>query len=229
MFYGLSIEQFEELSQKPEPLNPELIAHERIDPDGSGIIHHPYMIFEAYEPGCYAVANHWFKMKRDRIETALAAGEWSKAFMFIEKPYYLEIIDQYAGRMSDEDYWSMLAIGYSHMEWLTPEGELLKKLFTVDRPGRSEYLMDEKERSALAAMPEQITIYRGYQRPECRLGWSWTIDFEQAKWFAKRFQETGSGFIASAKVDKSNVIAYWTGRNESEILVLPENLIDVEG
>lgn len=227
MPYGLTMEQLAELSDKPEPLLPELVDSERTWPDGRQQIFHPYIIFEGYNPGCYAVVNHWYKMKRDKIENALAAGDWGQAFLFIEKPYHLQSLERYADRMSDAEFWELFGDCYRQMEFLSDESDLLERLTALQRPGR-ESMMDDAERDALKAMPETITVYRGYQKPKYRLGWSWTIDNKQARWFAQRFQSPGSGFIVSGKVRKSDVIAYWTGRNESEILTNPANVFDVK-
>ena len=57
-------------------------------------------------------------------------------------------------------------------------------------------------------------------------GWSWTTDPDKAEWFARRFAVRGKEcFVAEGTVSKQYVIAYFTGRNESEIVVDPRRVV----
>lgn len=48
---------------------------------------------------------------------------------------------------------------------------------------------------------------------------SWTLDSEKAEWFAHRFDEDGA--VYEAKIDKAHVYAFFSSRNESEVIVDP--------
>ena len=76
-----------------------------------------------------------------------------------------------------------------------------------------------------------ITIYRG----ECtkstpvQKALSWTLDKEKAVWFAKRFLCLASdiekiGYVYTAKVNLKNIIGYYDGRKESEVVVRYKHL-----
>jgi hypothetical protein len=51
-----------------------------------------------------------------------------------------------------------------------------------------EHLMDAEER---AALPDVVTILRGFTHAEGARGLSWTLDRERAEWFARRFRAQG--------------------------------------
>ena len=45
------------------------------------------------------------------------------------------------------------------------------------------------------------------------------MDREKAEWFAHRFDEDGA--VYEAKIDKAHVYAFFSSRNESEVIVDP--------
>ena len=51
---------------------------------------------------------------------------------------------------------------------------------------------------------------------------SWTLDRETAEWFAHRFGEEGT--VYEAQIPKKYILAFFNGRNESEVVVDPKHL-----
>jgi hypothetical protein len=47
---------------------------------------------------------------------------------------------------------------------------------------------------------------------------SWTLDKNQAKWFANRFEK--DGVVLEKRISKKNIVAYFNGRNEEEVIVV---------
>lgn len=88
--------------------------------------------------------------------------------------------------------------------------------------------MEDDEKAAFEAMPDEIVIYRGAIAELNEDGWSWTTDRAKAHWFAKRGFGGEERVVLKATVAKANVLAYLTGRNESEIVVDPDNVENVE-
>jgi hypothetical protein len=88
-------------------------------------------------------------------------------------------------------------------------------------------MMSDEERDALAAMDEPIIVYRGFtdfegeeEEFDSRVdGLAWTVDLERATWFAKRYAYKGRSQVAKGLVHHQDVVGYFTGRNESEIVV----------
>lgn len=73
-----------------------------------------------------------------------------------------------------------------------------------------------------------INIYRGQTNESSDLeeAISWTTDKNKAVWFSDRFNSGGKVF--SAKIKKENILGYISERNESEVIVEFNSLIDVK-
>ena len=54
---------------------------------------------------------------------------------------------------------------------------------------------------------------------------SWSLNQETAEWFAHRFGENGT--VYEAQIDKKHIYAYFSGRNESEVIVDPSYLTNI--
>jgi hypothetical protein len=78
-------------------------------------------------------------------------------------------------------------------------------------------VMSAPDRRVYDALPKFVTIYRGCESEDYVCGYSWTLDRERAEWFARRF--SSGGVVAKAEVHKSVILAYFSERNESEIVV----------
>ena len=84
--------------------------------------------------------------------------------------------------------------------------------------------MDEEERTAHQALEDTVTVYRGvtpYNAKNIR-ALSWTLDRKTADRFAHRFGEDGT--VYEAQIRKEHILALFTGRNESEVIVDPRHL-----
>lgn len=73
-------------------------------------------------------------------------------------------------------------------------------------------------------LEDTVTVYRGVTSYNAKniKALSWTLDRETAEWFAHRFGEEGT--IYEAQVRKEHILALFTGRNESEVIVDPRHL-----
>src|SRR6185295_16888454 len=96
-----------------------------------------------------------------------------------------------------------------------------RTLWESRRPEK-RHAMDTEERHRLALMPDVITVYRGVQglgitKARRRIGLSWTTDRAQAEKFSKRWDYQPQR-ILEGTVKKTEVHAYFIGRNESEIV-----------
>jgi hypothetical protein len=70
----------------------------------------------------------------------------------------------------------------------------------------------------------ELTVFRGHAGDEGLPGMSWTLSREKAEWFARRFPEYGEPVVYAATVQAEDVLGYFTGRGESEVVVDPETL-----
>lgn len=74
-----------------------------------------------------------------------------------------------------------------------------------------------------------LAIYRGTSTKSNSVekAYSWTLNFNTALFFATRFNGEDAK-VYKAKIHIDNVVDFITRRNEDEILLLPENLVEVE-
>lgn len=89
-----------------------------------------------------------------------------------------------------------------------------------------EYVSDGKE------LPEgdPLIIYRG-QDENTTFGIAWTTDIKVAEKFARGAgtrQHNRPGVVYMATVPRGKVLAYLTGRGESEVIVDPRDLVEIE-
>ncbi len=88
-------------------------------------------------------------------------------------------------------------------------------------------LMDEDELEAFNSLDDKLTVYRGvtqYNANKIRV-LSWTLDRDTAEWFAHRFGENGK--VYEAVIDKEHILAYFASRKESEVIVEPKYLENI--
>ena len=134
----------------------------------------------------------------------------------------------------DKEYWRCLNLAWSNIEISAPDQREWLRLFTSQRSHR-EFLMSVRARRTLAAMAQTLTIYRGYARGRARSGLSWTLSKKQAQFFAEyaigRRRELFCGhsrsaapMIAIGRCFKSDVLAYFNGRREREIVINPRKV-----
>lgn len=95
----------------------------------------------------------------------------------------------------------------------------------IFRRAEKALLMDDDELRQYLALPEQITVYRGIRGRGSLKALSWTIDVEQAEWFARRWGKNGK--VYSATISREDVLAVFTSRGESELVVDYSKLRDV--
>jgi hypothetical protein len=206
------------LMKKKEPLDPELAL---CVTEGAGMIAHP--LYHS-TPLSNAYANHFFRERKKVAEKALLEENWLKYILAHERPYQMGVLLDVRSKMTDEGYWEAVAYLWTSSENLWQYKKEFAKLFTI-RPG-SLTMMDEKERAAYDALPKVVTIYRGYDRKSNQKGWSWTTDKDKAIWFAQRFAmlDDRKPCLASGTCGKEVIVAYFLGRNESEIVVDPKKI-----
>lgn len=213
-----------ELLMRDEPLRKEL--HRYVTANGP-LLHfqHPLCVMDILNglDHCALVHQH-LDHKQAAFDQAKKDGRWRAALCCFEKEFLLDGFCELAEEFSDTDYWEMLAHVWTHQEELWPNRELFLTLFSSPRSQR-EMLMRPEERNALTALPNQLTIHRGYAGTR-KMCLSWTTDRAKAQWFADRFAKSlgDKTTVATGTVKKSDVLAYFIRRNESEVLVDPSKI-----
>lgn len=77
-------------------------------------------------------------------------------------------------------------------------------------------------------LEERLVIHRGVGRPRYARGISWTLDYERAVWFARRYG-ANSARMYTVEIASDQALRFFVGRNESEVVVNPDDLPTLRG
>ena len=227
-----NLKQFDELKEKfslekSEELHPDLIEH--IDEAGplGAFLKHPVIFFAHYDEVFNAQINAMYKQKKKQTTQALKVKDWTHWVWLHERPYRLDAFMLICKDMDSAEYWNLLKNVWVDAEFPGINQDIWIQLFTRKYPKRRK-IMNGKERRTLAMLPKtNIDIFRGYHGDQYQKGISWTISYETAQWFAKRFagdDATEETLVAEAVCNKKDVLAYFNEREESEIIIDPSNI-----
>lgn len=206
-------------------LHPDLIPHV-YDGEVGRILHHPLVIEAFFAPHMHKMANRIYESKLAALARATLAEDWHSVVFLHERPYRLNAFTDIAETLTDQEYWELLASIWMDTESLSSDQDEWLECLEADRSGRALHMMDEVEWAAWAELPEQVTVYRGYNADEGNPnGLSWTLNRERAEWFAKRFHR--EGVLLTAVVPKGVVIAVLLGRGEDEVVINPEDIAGI--
>ena len=207
----------------PEPLDLELEAALYTGKMGP-MIGHPLVHQPMYTPSLNRMLNQGLRAKKEYLQQAAVAGNWSKYIWLHEKPYRLQVLWDIHRELTPQEYWPLVAQVWMNVENHWQYKNKLPKLFKA-KPCRYKLIMTDEERQILESHPNQIlTIYRGHQKRNVA-GWSWTFSPSKAEWFARRFTRQDKKWsVTEAQVDRSLVVAFFNRRGENEIVVNPKDV-----
>ena len=203
------------------------------------VVKHPFtdsgIVGIRQEDGHYAIGNlidseadmkAWSEQTEELIDQAETPFH---VFMMITKSYMLGFLKYAKPFLSSEDFTKMLADAWVRSESPNADPNLSKsKLVSLFKAADPEILMDAEERAQLQSLDDKVTIYRGVTSYNARnvKALSWTLDENVARWFASRFGEQGR--VYQAQIAKDDILAIFTGRNESEVIVDPKQLREIQ-
>ena len=170
--------------------------------------------------------NRWREYMGKKIDDAVTA---SCIGIMLNKAYGLTFLKLAEPYLSNADLSELLADAWIQSENPNMDANVTKNdlVGMFSRTDKS-VLMSLEERIRLSELDDTITIYRGvtpYNAKNIR-ALSWTTDIKKAEWFANRFGQRGT--VYKTQISKSKVLAYFTSRGESEIIVNPKELKNVQ-
>jgi len=132
-----------------------------------------------------------------------------------------------SSRLHGKVYWHVLSEAYQGSDDLFQYKDQIKKLFSSPEPHR-KYLMTPEERQYLKQLPDKVTAYRGMtvrEKENESFGISWTLSKRTAEFFAYTYRrnQATKGMettVTELKVPKNQILAYYNGRNEDEIIYI---------
>lgn len=216
-------DRYMELIQKHEPLRPSLKKY--VDDPGFGsMIRHPLCVTTC-DPNHAALVHEIIDERKQLLDKAIQAKNWEAVLSLHEPPFMLKAFIDYCDPIDDATYWRLVGHVWNMQEIVRPNQDVYLNLFSSPRKER-HCLMLEDERRDFESLPKQLPIYRGFFGRGAE-GISWTLDCDRAEWFAKRFQVVFPNKrpkVASGIVNTSDVLAYFTARNDREVVVDPRSV-----
>ncbi len=149
-------------------------------------------------------------------------------YMMINKPYALAFLNLAENHLSQKDFSEILADAWIRSENPNMDKNFVKNnLVAMFKKADKSILMDGEETEQFDSFDDTVTIYRGVTSYNAKniKALSWTTDYQTAEWFAHRFGEEGT--VYEAKISKEHILAFFNGRNESEVIVDPKYLMNI--
>lgn len=136
--------------------------------------------------------------------------------MLITKPYRLFFVCNCKRYLNQYDFSKMLIYAWTLSEG--PNSDINVKLYQsvcMFRKADKNVIMDKESFDLYQKLPEIVHIYRGVsENLKNKDGLSWTLDLDQAKWFANRFD---NGIVYEGDINKEYIFAY-LNNTEQEII-----------
>jgi hypothetical protein len=218
-----------------EPLHPDLEAALGEVGNLGTCIRHPLLYSMMHHPSMNRLVNLQYEKKKEMLRGYIRERNWSGVILCHERPYRLDAFEEYVGwRVGPVTWWSVLGHIWQDCENVH---ENYERWFDNLREGPPQYRWAFTERKEDRAMLRtwqrrrgrhtSTLVYRGVGSADYAEGLSWTLDRRKAVWFAERYagvEGRDSPTVLTGIVRYLDVVGYFTGRGESEFVVLPENV-----
>ena len=167
----------------------------------------------------------WRKQVGGVIDEADSAFQ---IYMMVTKSYALGFLKFARNSLSEKDFAGILADAWIRTEAPNNDPNLSKRdLLSLFKATDPALLMSEEDYQQFKDLDDVVTVYRGVTSMNAKnvKALSWTLDRDTAEWFATRFGE--NGIVYEAQIQKQYIYAYFSGRNESEVIVDPKYLMEL--
>lgn len=146
----------------------------------------------------------------------------------ISKSYRLAFLKYTEKYMSAQTLGKMLRDAWQTSEFPGSDPNLSQKqLCKLFRESDKSSLMSSEELYNYEKLPETLRVWRGVrsEKKQDIYGMSWTLNIEQAQWFANRFGQQGK--VYTTEIQKENILACINIGGEHEIIVDSSKLKNV--
>jgi hypothetical protein len=200
-------------------LDPELQWHFH-----DGLVHHPLIVERDVTASRIPDINESYRKKKVDARQAERDRNWKQLIWIYEKPYRIKPLRKALRDIGDpKESARLVGLVWTDSQNIRQARSVWLSIWTkLADPWAA---MDEKEQAEFATLPDRLTIFRGQGgRRGLTKGLSWTIDQAKAEKFAWGYSFHGPPLVASGWVFKRDVFAYFTRRDESEIVLSPDDL-----
>lgn len=169
---------------------------------------------------------HFAEMFEERAN----ARDWEGLFCLVGRDNAFEMLMAIASELNAEDRGPAMRTAWEMPDHISAVASLWRILF---RSGEwsAPQMMTVEEQTELAAMPERMTLYRGFCSVRGKwCGMSWTDDIDTARFFSR--YRTLEPSIAIATISKRSVAAFIKARGSEREFIVPtirrRQLIDIK-
>ena len=204
-------------------LHADLQSHIDDQPSGKSI-HHPLLVAFPFHDHWFSIReyNLRYEIKKLQKEEAVRTKDIREYIFLHERPYRVHaLLDAYLHWWNPEepDWWKTVANVWIDSENIFQKISYWKSILT-EQFSCPHLMMDEKDKKIFNELPAWINIYRGGYDDK---GFSWTLDKEKAEWFSNRFKFLHPEMkVFEKRISKLDALAYLRGRDEAEIIYIPE-------
>ena len=221
-----------EMFGQQEDLDPELEEYVSEMPGLGHKLMHPLVYHVPFSYSFSKMANKMLQQKQEALEQARAKENWNTFVFLHERPHrfdaLMEVLDEH--QLDDEVLWPLIAHVWTDSDNINQNLRSWQDVWldSADQERRVSLCMNDSEQEAFRGLPSRFPVWRGVGHRNAVEGLSWTTDRAQAVWFARRYGGPNhTPILASGKVDKGDVLAHFLGRNEHEIVVFPDHVMDI--
>jgi hypothetical protein len=193
----------------------------------------PEMEFNGYtQPAGLESINEIIRSKRDCLAEARAIGDWESYIFNHHRPYRIDALVEVIEEIGIQKLWPLVGYVWTDSNSVTASADEWQWVWDhcYSRRGglskRSRLVMSPEDRRACAALPDEFTIYRGCRFEDHAESFSWSLDRKVAVWFAHR-RDDGQPLLVTTQISRSQVLAYFSGRKEAEIVLDPNTFWDI--
>lgn len=161
-----------------------------------------------------------------------AAKKWAAFVFTYHRPYRVDALLEAVNECGASKLWPLVGDVWcdseSNMRSAYDWNEIWARAYDSKGNFRKCFskVMGAADRRVYDALPTMITAYRGCYDENDTMAYSWTLDKAKAEWFARRKRFNGSPVVAKIEVHKSFALAYFGGREGSEIVLDYEQGLD---
>lgn len=176
-------------------------------------------------PAGLARINDIIASKQAMADEFERSRKWGAYVYTHHRPYRVDALLQVVRKVGASRLWRLIGDVWQDSESNSQSVEEWDEIWShaYDRDGNlrkcHKLVMGAKDRRTFEALPETLTLYRGCFSPDDVDAYSWTLDRDKAEWFARRKRWNGSPVVAKVEIHRSAALAYFSDRNESEVVL----------
>jgi len=188
----------------------------------NGWINHPLII--EMPPWRPTQVNRRFAKKSKQAEELWSRKDYRRYVYLHERDFRLGALEKILGgsrKELDPDIAKLVGEVWIDSENIHQDRTRWRRVWCSLKTPESAMSADDV--AALAAQSDPLTVFHGVPHPRNdKLSLSWTTDRDGAVAVARRFPTEGDSLLLmSGQVAKKNIFAYFAGRKNSEVVVLP--------